>query len=1120
MTSNTLTPVLDKSINVMEMAPENLVELHTKIHAVYDGLRNGRYFDNWTFEDCKRIHNDLKKRMKDENIKHVMTESELDALAVQDRIALLLKRDKISSKERSDLIDTIDKQQKQIEKILRGKNTLEEDMNRVKSFLNKDEGIRNAEKNDIFNAILIQQKQISQMLKSKSDIEIDMNRLKTILKKDSVGQKNERDNLIQQISLIQQQINEVKRKNELFFEVRNSIENERKLKEEEEKKRNEFLYEQQLKTKNETNVKLNELKLVIEKKNKEIDEERSKITNLFSNFLDIKKQEKQEKLDNEKQEKLDNEKKEKGVSLQEIREYFKNWNVTDSRLCSVYLIGDICDEGITYEKMDVLVKSENKNEELENLIKMIFPTKLQSRLNFIYSKDVDISNKNYVPLSSYIPLFEYVLKKEPIVEKYSSSEVKKNITTGTIPPELSRVVAKLPKEVKSNMKDLLKFAKDKGCPNCNSKMIRLIGYMENGLKAKFGCVDCQLLWTLQKKSETEDLATYKYEKLGKDVWDKVYPNLLKFENSLYKKLKKLFDNIRNNYVEKYKSGKKELADKVIGMDELALTLEAEMIDIAYDGEVTVANDLKRAVPKALNPQAAKFIETYSIKLAGDISKEIKEQIRQQIELGIKEGAGVREIKNRIASVFDKGLEVKVSAKIVNGKIIRKEYTRLLSAETRARAIARTETIRAFNKGRYEAMQKVDVVTGWKFEASADERTCEICQGLDGQEFKKNDDSNLPPNPHVSCRCTFSYLFAKKMSEEVTKKNTKPKFKLQKNSESEKHKIEIPNLDGSSSQILKLETVEKDIEKDIGWIEHGTQKKNFQEFFLHGKRIKGRWLSDGKILRKAKDEIPYVLSGKGYIPPKGFSALPKGLMARIPVSLRWYEQDLEGVEATKIIETVRKMMFEKEEPKVNIRKMTTEEEIQMMLKNIEPMKIENQIKQFLGEYKIHRHTCSLDAIKLEKLEGWPQKKTPFKLPLPVEGTALSSGAFRGMSGEWIFYPESVIAESAPLLTGCQIRLDHSEDGSPLSTVVGWVTKSWKGKDSKGKAVIKYKGLIFDHDRAKDVYNRKIRKTSVSPFVKEVVDEQRGLIAEKIAKFEEISILSSNNPACPSATVNAI
>ncbi|KKK57309.1 hypothetical protein LCGC14_3055760, partial [marine sediment metagenome] len=174
---------------------------------------------------------------------------------------------------------------------------------------------------------------------------------------------------------------------------------------------------------------------------------------------------------------------------------------------------------------------------------------------------------------------------------------------------------------------------------------------------------------------------------------------------------------------------------------------------------------------------------------------------------------------------------------------------------------------------------------------------------------------------------------------------------------------------------------------------------------------------------------------------------------------------------------------------------------------------------LPNFKVHKYALDIDVVQQEKLIGWPSDKG-FKLPLKITGTAITEGPWRGMSGEWVYYPAAVIKRAAGLLTGCQVRVDHADDGSPLNKVIGWVTKSWFGKAKNGKNAIKYKGLIFDHEMAEKVINKKIRKVSVSPFVRESVEPNKGLVANDIKAFEEISILSENNPACRDADVAAV
>lgn len=70
-------------------------------------------------------------------------------------------------------------------------------------------------------------------------------------------------------------------------------------------------------------------------------------------------------------------------------------------------------------------------------------------------------------------------------------------------------------------------------------------------------------------------------------------------------------------------------------------------------------------------------------------------------------------------------------------------------------IARTEIMRASNMGAltvYE--QNQDVLSGWEWVATKDERTCPTCGGLDGKVFKFGSAQMQPPSgSHPGCRCT-------------------------------------------------------------------------------------------------------------------------------------------------------------------------------------------------------------------------------------------------------------------------------------------------------------------------------------------------------------------------------
>lgn len=78
------------------------------------------------------------------------------------------------------------------------------------------------------------------------------------------------------------------------------------------------------------------------------------------------------------------------------------------------------------------------------------------------------------------------------------------------------------------------------------------------------------------------------------------------------------------------------------------------------------------------------------------------------------------------------------------------------AQWKATRIARTESTRIWNEAA-ENRYKKGGVEKWKFVAIGDERTCSICNGLDGQIFSIG--SQKPPI-HVNCRCTIVPLIQK------------------------------------------------------------------------------------------------------------------------------------------------------------------------------------------------------------------------------------------------------------------------------------------------------------------------------------------------------------------------
>jgi SPP1 gp7 family putative phage head morphogenesis protein len=108
-----------------------------------------------------------------------------------------------------------------------------------------------------------------------------------------------------------------------------------------------------------------------------------------------------------------------------------------------------------------------------------------------------------------------------------------------------------------------------------------------------------------------------------------------------------------------------------------------------------------------------------------LGDDLKKDIVVQLSEGIQNGEGMAKLANRIQSVAD-GME-----------------------KTRAVAIARTETMNAFNTAtvdryREHGIERVEFFT------AQDERVCEECGALHGDVFNVGLAPNVPL--HVNCRC--------------------------------------------------------------------------------------------------------------------------------------------------------------------------------------------------------------------------------------------------------------------------------------------------------------------------------------------------------------------------------
>jgi len=151
------------------------------------------------------------------------------------------------------------------------------------------------------------------------------------------------------------------------------------------------------------------------------------------------------------------------------------------------------------------------------------------------------------------------------------------------------------------------------------------------------------------------------------------------------------------------------------------------------------SDYLRDIITVLKTDKFEFLAaTNSIDIAnGKLSGTQIEKLRDILQTAFKENQTIKEIEKEIT---DK----------VNLKDVKKDGKVIVKSSIRPNTIARTETIRAANKGLIKTYKKNDIKKV-RWLAAASERTCETCNTLHGQVFDINT-VNAPPI-HPKCRCS-------------------------------------------------------------------------------------------------------------------------------------------------------------------------------------------------------------------------------------------------------------------------------------------------------------------------------------------------------------------------------
>ena len=138
----------------------------------------------------------------------------------------------------------------------------------------------------------------------------------------------------------------------------------------------------------------------------------------------------------------------------------------------------------------------------------------------------------------------------------------------------------------------------------------------------------------------------------------------------------------------------------------------------------------------------------------DFINEIKNFIDQDEFASLQqtmESGQIDELKNVLKESFDDNKNlIEISEEIQ--KRVKPEELKGMSPEARSQTIARTETTRTAANGSINHYATGGIEQA-RFVATISDRTCPICEGLNGQIVGLQEAKNVIP-VHVGCRCTW------------------------------------------------------------------------------------------------------------------------------------------------------------------------------------------------------------------------------------------------------------------------------------------------------------------------------------------------------------------------------
>lgn len=224
-------------------------------------------------------------------------------------------------------------------------------------------------------------------------------------------------------------------------------------------------------------------------------------------------------------------------------------------------------------------------------------------------------------------------------------------------------------------------------------------------------------------------------------WQAEQNKVLRFMQQNWKQMSQEDVDKINRLLEELKEDQEKFKQLVLPFMTEALSMGGEL---AYK-ELGITADWTLT-----NMEAKLFLEEYPGFLANEKYNQIREEIRRTLAEGIELGETVVHLQDRITEVY--------------------EALKGISAEM----IARTEMVRAANRGKLAGYIQGGVVVGKQWIAVLDDRTCSFCAGMagkiqtletpywekgdvmtveDGRTLKFDYEAILTPPLHPLCRCT-------------------------------------------------------------------------------------------------------------------------------------------------------------------------------------------------------------------------------------------------------------------------------------------------------------------------------------------------------------------------------